>query len=250
MVLRRIVAALAAALSVAPLCFAAESGVDSAANVQPIIVYYVQRLPFMGRDADGNLTGLLIQPVAKAFAKAGVPLAWRESSTSRQLAIIESNTGRACSLGRYMTADRAAFARFSVPFYQDARWVGLANVNFKVSGHVRIADLMADPHVTVLLKDDLKLGPYLDGLVAHMNAKRVGITSDFDQMIRMIEAGRADFSFITGEEETYYRDKLALNEHDIKVIHFADMPAGEKRYLMCSRLVGDAEMEKINAYLK
>ena len=142
MVLRRIVAALAAALSVAPLCFAAESGVDSAANAQPIIVYYVQRLPFMGRDADGNLTGLLIQPVAKAFAKAGVPLAWRESSTSRQLAIIESNTGRACSLGRYMTADRAAFARFSVPFYQDAPWVGLANVNFKVSGHVRIADLI------------------------------------------------------------------------------------------------------------
>ena len=48
----------------------------------------------------------------------------------------------------------------------------------------------------------------------------------------------------------YYRDKLGLSERDFKVIRFIDMPAGEKRYLMCSKLVGDAEMEKINAYLK
>jgi len=240
MVLRRI-AVIAAILSIAPACFAAG---------EPIVVYYVQRPPFMGHDTDGKLAGILIQPVAAAFSRAGIPVDWRESSTTRQLTIIEANATRACSVGRYKTPERAAFARFSVPFYQDLPWVGLAGVKFKVPEHARAADLLADPGVTVLLKNDIKLGPYVDGLIEHMKAKRVGITSDFDQMISMIQAGRADFSFITGEEEMYYRDKLGLSERDFKVIRFTDMPAGEKRYLMCSKLVGDAEMEKINAYLK
>ena len=51
MVLRRI-AVIAAILSIAPACFAAG---------EPIVVYYVQRPPFMGHDADGKLVGYDIE---------------------------------------------------------------------------------------------------------------------------------------------------------------------------------------------
>ncbi|MBV8636355.1 MAG: hypothetical protein JO002_17825, partial [Burkholderiaceae bacterium] len=149
----------------------------------------------------------------------------------------------------YKTPDREAFAKFSVPFYQDSSWVGLANVKFKAADQMRAADLMADPTVTVLLQDDIMFGAYADDLIVHMKAKRVG-TSDYSQMIKMIQAGRADLSLITGEEEAYYRNQLGYTDKDFKIIHFTDMPTGEKRHLMCSKSVDDAEMEKINAGLK
>ncbi len=240
MVLRAI-AAVMVLLSAAPQSVAAGGG--------PVVLYYVQRPPFMGRDAKDNLAGVLIPPVAAAFAKAGIPVVWSEASPLRQVTIIQSNAVRACSIGRYKTPERAAFAKFSVPYYQDSSWVGLTNVAFNAADHVRAADLMADPHVTVLIKDDIKFGPYVDNLIAHMKARRVGSASDYDQLIRMIQARRADFTLISGEEETYYRDKLGLTDKDFKIIHFSDMPAGEKRYLMCSKLVEDAEMERINAGL-
>lgn len=238
--LRNITFALAV-LPVVPPCLAAGD---------PLVLFYVQRPPFMGSGAGAGPAGSLIAPVEAAFAKAGIPAVWREASTLRQLTIIRNDTMRACSIGRYKTPDREAFARFSIPFYQDQPWVGVANVRLKIGERARAADLMADPNLTVLLKDDIKFGPYADDLIAHMKARRVGAMSDFGQIIRMIEAGRADFSLISGEEELYYRKQLGYTDKDFKVIHFTDMPAGEKRYLMCSKSVRDAEMEKINAGLK
>ncbi len=41
-----------------------------------------------------------------------------------------------------------------------------------------------------------------------------------------------------------------ISERDFNIIDFSDMPAVEKRHLMCCRLVEDAEMERINAGLK
>jgi ABC-type amino acid transport substrate-binding protein len=216
----------------------------------PLILYYVQRPPFMWRDAQGKVTGVLVTLTAAAFAKAGVAIIWKEASPPRQLAIIESNQSRVCALGRYKTPERLAFAKFSIPYYQDSASVGLANVNFKVSDHARAADLMADPNVTILLKDDIRLGPYTEDLISHMKAKRLGTSNDYEQIIRMIKAGRADFALFSGEEEAYYRNKLGFTDKDFKIIHFPDMPPGEKRYLMCSKQVEDAVLEKINAELK
>ncbi|HEX8955378.1 MAG TPA: transporter substrate-binding domain-containing protein [Burkholderiaceae bacterium] len=243
MELRRFVTAAAIAATMVSL-------VQACAAAEPIVLFYVQRPPFMGSGADGKLSGFLIPPVTRAFAKAGIPAVWREASTMRQLTIIRTDAMRACSTGRYRTPDREAYARFSLSYYQDMPWVGVANLRLKTEDRMRAADLMADPNVSVLLKDDIKFGPYADDLIAHMKAKRIGTTSDFGQIIRLVQAGRADFTFISGEEESYYRKQTGSTDKDLKIIHFTDMPAGEKRYLMCSKSVSDAEMEKINAGLK
>ncbi|HEX7645667.1 MAG TPA: hypothetical protein VF472_25970 [Burkholderiaceae bacterium] len=243
MVLRRFVTAVAIAAAMVPLA-------QACAAAEPIVLFYVQRPPFMGSDVDGKVAGVLIPPVTGAFAKAGIPAVWREASTMRQLTIIRTDAMRACSTGRYKTPDREAYAKFSVSYYQDMPWVGVANLRLKTEYRMRAADLMADPNVSVLLKDDVRFGPYADDLIAHMKAKRIGTTSDFGRIIRLVQVGRADFSLISGEEESYYRKQAGFTGKDFKIIHFTDMPAGEKRYLMCSKSVSDAEMERINAGLK
>ena len=217
---------------------------------EPVVLQYGQRPPFMGRDAGGNVTGILVAPAIAAFAKAGIPIVWSESSPPRQLAIIQANNSRTCALGRYKTPERAAYARFTKSFYQDAPSVAVANLNFKVPDNIRAADLMADPSLTVLFKNDILLGPYTQDLIAHMKAKQVGTGESYEQMIKMVVAGRAQFAFISGEEEGYYRDKLGAAAKEFRILHFSDMPPGEKRYIMCSKMIDEAEIEKINAGLK
>ena len=125
MVLRNVAFAVAVSALAPPSLAAGDS----------LVLYYGQRPPFMGRDEQGRVAGVLVAPVVAAFAKAGIAIVWKEASPARQLAIIESNRERACVLGRYKTPERLAIAKFSIPFYQDSASVGLANVNFKVSDH-------------------------------------------------------------------------------------------------------------------
>lgn len=43
---------------------------------------------------------------------------------------------------------------------------------------------------------------------------------------------------------------MGLSDRDCKTIRFSEMSAGEKRYVMYSKPVEEAEREKINAGLK
>lgn len=61
----------------------------------------------------------------------------------------------------------------------------------------------------------------------------------------MLVAGRADYFFIAAEEA------LALIEQEhasdlVQMVHFADMPAGNKRYIMCSKMVRESDMHLLN----
>jgi hypothetical protein len=227
----------------------AVSDAKSVGAGSPLLVLFHQHPPYVMRDAAGRLSGIVGQPAARAFAKAGVAIDPHESSPPRQLEALRRNEGRVCVLGMYKAPDREKFAKYSKPVSQDQAMVGLANKAFTPPPGITTPALLADPKVTVLLKEAILYGPYLDPLLAAAKARRNLTGAEFGQMVTMIWAGRADLSFFPREEAQYYAKAVGLAATDFNLIAFADMPAGEKRYILCSMQVEDAVLVRLNAAL-
>ncbi|HSY27850.1 MAG TPA: hypothetical protein VK832_10135, partial [Burkholderiaceae bacterium] len=83
-----------------------------------------------------------------------------------------------------------------------------------------------------------------------MKAKRITSYEEFGSLIKLVRFGRAQLTFVPIEEANYYIESMGYSRTDFNIIHFSDMPSGEKRYIMCDMKVEDAVIEKLNAELK
>lgn len=220
-----------------------------AASQPPIMLQHDERPPFLKTEADGSVSGTAATPAVRAFQTAGIPYEWKYESASRQIAMLKSGA-RVCSVGWYKTPERERFAKFSKPISQDSPMIGLANNHFQAPEKTGLDHLLADPEVTVLVKASIVYGPFLESRLAQMKAKRVMTFEEFGPMIRLIQLGRAQLTFIPIEEADYYIAKMGYAPKDFNIIHFAEMPPGEKRYIMCSMSIEDDVMDRLNAVLK
>ncbi len=228
----------------------------------PIVLLYTERPPYNSRTPDGKLSGIVGTPVTQAFAKAGLRFELHEASLQRQLEALKRNTPRVCVSGLYKTAEREQFARYTKPVSQDQAMVGLANAAFTPANGTAngagngngtptqtVHALLDHPEVTVLLRNAVNYGPFLEGQFATMKARRATTDGQFAQVVKMIYAGRAQLTFFPLEEAQYYAKVAGYSPQQFKVLTFGDMPAGEKRYILCSRQVDGAVVEKLNAGL-
>jgi polar amino acid transport system substrate-binding protein len=231
------------ALAMALCAAAAPACADEA-----LTIYYNERPPYLMTAADGSVAGLTATPAARAVQLAGLQLRWSKLPTNRQLAVVKDNKEAACAIGWFRNAEREAFAKFSQPLYQDRPTVALARGGFQRQAE-RLADELREHRPMVLLKDGFSYGPFIDGLMKQLHPPSMSTTVENSQMVRMIAAQRADFMYVSEEEAGYLIDQAGLAAGDVKIVRFADMPAGERRHLMCTRLVPDEWMARINRAL-
>jgi uncharacterized protein (TIGR02285 family) len=224
-------------------------GATLAAAQTPIVLQHDKRPPFLKIEADGSVSGTAATPAAQAFQKAGIPYVWKYESAARQVAQIQSGA-RVCSVGWYKTLERERYAKFSKPISQDTPMIALANSSFEAQGKADLDQILSNPEVTVLVKTSIVYGPYLEPRFARMKAKRVATYEEFGAMIRLINLGRAQITFIPIEEAEYYIEKMGYSRNDFNIIHFDDMPPGEKRYIMCSKSIEDDVMARLDAGIK
>ncbi len=127
--------------------------------------------------------------------------------------------------------------------------IGLADPRLKLAPDIALDDLLANPEISVAIKQSIVYGRYLDGKLVTMKARRIEVAAEFGSIIHMIELGRAGLTFVPLEEARYYVRRAGMEMTQFQILHFPDMPPGEKRYLMCSRKVPDELLERVNAYL-
>lgn len=216
----------------------------------PIVVQFTERPPFMKQEADGSVSGTVGTPVTQAFKKTGIPFVWQHTAAKRQLAVLQENAAPVCAIGWYKTAERERYAKYTKAISQDSPMIGLANAAFHARDNGKLADLLANPELSVLIKDAIVYGPYMDEQLAKMKAKRVVSFDEFGGLIKLIRLGRAELTFIPIEEANYYIESMGYTRNDFNIIHFSDMPPGQKRYLLCSMKVENAVIDKLNAELK
>lgn len=235
-----------------PICFLAVLAffcpeAIPAADCPKITVYFIERPPYLIRTPQG-VQGLTGDPTEWAFKTSGVKFEWQDLPTARQLSLIKENTGCDCLVNYFKTPEREEFGKYTLPIYQDQPHIALARAdNRKLKSGGTVDQLLATPEIVLEVKKDWSYGTFLDGKFAQHRPERDETMGDNTRLLKKIHAGRADFFFTTAAEADVLIADSGLPKEDFVYIAFTDMPMGEKRYLLCSRQVGDEIIERLNA---
>ncbi len=217
-----------------------------------ILLYYYDRAPYSMTDTQGEVSGLTATPAANAFNQAGIPFQWKKMPFKRQLVTIKHNNKRACGIGWFKNTERESFVRFTDPIYQDKPAVTISKKgNDALKKHRDLKSLFEDKQIKLLVKDGFSYGAYIDELISNYDPAIVSVvTSTNVQMLQMILSGRADYFFISEEEAEHIIVSAGYEMSQFQLQHFDDMPAGNHRYIACSRQVSPETVDLLNRALK
>jgi uncharacterized protein (TIGR02285 family) len=217
---------------------------------EAITIHYHNRRPFYMRDGD-RVHGLVIDPIARAFEAAGITYVWRETPAKRQLEIIAAGEERSCGAGWFKTPEREAFARYSLPIYRDNPFVAVVRAaDDFLDGRPTLEQAFKDKRLHLLVKKGYSYGPSIDKLLQTLAPQRITTTADNQDILKMIEHHRADYSLITEEEASDLLEGPEVGGDRFKIVRFADMPEGGKRYIICSKKVSEEEMARLDAAIQ
>ena len=234
-----------ALLGLVQTCRAAPAGVDV------ITLHYYDRPPFHSRDASGHITGLVADPTNKFMNRAGIAINWQFTPANRILTMLKFNKGMDCSPGWYKNPERESYAQFSLPIYQDKPLVGLSRADFRAPEGITAKELFSQPETRLLAKQNFSQGAYMDALIAKMPPSHVmRVAEEVSTMVKMLKADRADLIVTTQEETEIYIQQSGFSEKDFRVLKFPDVPAVEKRYILCSKQVPAEVIERINRAIR
>ena len=216
----------------------------------PIILHYNLRPPYL-LAVNGQLQGLTGSPAATAFQSAGVAFSLMETPATRQLKLLEEGRGQDCAVGWFKNPQREVFAKFTKPIYRDQPQVALlrAGTERLVDGE-SIDKLLANKGIVLLVKQSYSYGHGLDALIEQYQPLRVTTTDESRFMLKSIQLRAADYMFMAPEEVDPTIAAAGFERAQFKVAKLSGMPAGEHRYIMCSKQVPDALMVKLNAAIK
>lgn len=223
-----------------------------AAQAQPPIqVYYDERIPYAISDQKGDVQGLTASPVAGAFQTANIPFEWKRMPFKRQLMTIKANKKKVCGIGWFKNTEREIFARFSDPIYQDRPTIIVTKTGNNIfERHNKIAKLLQDDSVKLLVKDGFSYGKYLDEMIEQEQpTKLVVVGSSNLEMLQLILSGRADYFFTAEEEAREMIKSSGFGKNQFKIHRLVDMPSGNSRYLACSKQVPPVMIDQINQAL-
>ncbi len=214
-----------------------------------VTIHYNERPPY--QITSGNqVTGITIDPIAKAFQKTGIPFQWTVTPSKRQMVLFEANIGCDCGVGWFKNPDREKFALFTTVIYKDKPQVAIVRSNdMRLKNGTTIDAAFANKELHLLVKDGYSYGASLDEKIAKGNPPLIKTTVENVNMIYMLKNERADYYILAPEEAESLVTSAGLKMNEFRLVSFSDMPPGNERYLMCSKNVGENIIKKISAAL-
>jgi polar amino acid transport system substrate-binding protein len=229
-----------------PLATLGAIAADAAAAGEPIELYYFERPPYVAQRPGGaEVDGLTAAPAAQAFAAAGIAFRWVQLPTMRQLVTLRDSPRAACAVGWFRNPERDQQFKFTRPIYRDRPTVAIARADFQPAG-ATLAETLRAPRLRVLLKDGFSYGPLIDGMLAAARPERVMTSAESVAMVHMVAGQRAQFMFAAEEEAAYLVEQAGVPPAQLKLLHFADLPPGELRHILCSKATPDEVIERLN----
>ncbi|MCZ4282825.1 transporter substrate-binding domain-containing protein [Kiloniella laminariae] len=213
-------------------------------------VLFHARAPYYSQSGE-QVTGLIADRTAEVFQKAGIAFFWEEMPPKRQLVTISKNLEPVCAAGWFKNPEREAFARYTLPIYQDRPTVVLTRQDATaVIIHKRIDGLLADVRATLLIRDGYSYGAFLDDRINAVKPKMTATSQTNAVMADMITRGRADYMFMAEEEAISLLGELAFDGGGLALHTLDDMPVGNKRHIICSQQVSTAIIEALDRVIE
>jgi len=233
-----------------PQWYSAKSSSSRDNDKESITVHFHERRPFY-LSYKHEVNGLIADPIAQAFNLADIAYRWQETPAKRQLDIIKQNQDKSCAAGWLKTADKETFAQYSVPIYQNQQFVAIFRAeNSLVDETEQLEEVLNERRLQLLVKAGYSYGQYIDTRLTHHKPRLISTTVNNLNMLKMIQSHRADYCFMTEEEAKDLLLFSGLKRSDFKIVYFANMPAGNKRYIICSKMVDEETMDYLNGAIR
>ncbi len=217
---------------------------------QGIMVHYHERPPYYVTGPLG-VYGLCADPVKKAFFSADIPLKWVKTPAARQLDVLKYDGKNNAVIGWFKNPSREKFAVFSPYIYQDRPTIALARAdNPGLKSGLPLAETVKNTDLVLLRKQGYSYGEFIDDMIAAYNPKQEITTAENIGMLKIIHAGLADYFFISEEEARELIRTSGLLQDQFACIRFADVPGGNKRYLLFGRKTDQDIIERINIAIR
>lgn len=218
-----------------------------AASAAPIVtVSWRDKPPYHYLD-NGIPKGFLLERTRAIFAAAGVATRFAAEPQKRIWANFSHGATNYCSFSWYRLPEREAVSQYTLPISIDPPHSVLVSAAAlaRVKRHTTLASLLKDRELTLGVVDGVSYGADLDAMIAHSANQIMRRTVDTTSMMRMLGVGRASFMLVDREDWEYVHRREPILQSTTR-LDFPDMPAGLKRYIVCSRDISPHVMEKIN----
>ena len=221
-----------------------------AAAADQVTILFHGRPPYAYYAADRHVDGLLAAPVSAALAKAGIEADWSEMPPARQTEEIKRARQSVCGLGWFKRPEREAFASFTDPIYRDRPAVVVARRDDdRFADGISLEDSFKDPARTLIVKTGYSYGAAIDDWIKTLRPRTEKSSGANDLLLGMIDQSRVDYIIMAPEEaEDLLASRPQLGD-SLHAVSLSDAPAGEARYLMCSRATPAALIALINEAL-
>ncbi|HVO03460.1 MAG TPA: transporter substrate-binding domain-containing protein [Candidatus Cybelea sp.] len=241
---------IALGLLLAMIGVAREASAEDAQGGDALILYYHERPPYSAQQPDGSVRGITADIAAAALQAAGVAFRWTDLPSARQMEVIRRGETRVCGLGWFKTTDREAFAKFSGPIYHDRPSIVVARADDqRFAGTPTIDALFGNKALTLLTKTGYSYGAELDQKIASEAPTKRTDASDNRTMLGMISHARVDYMIMAEEEAKDLLGQADITQWGLAIYPLQNAPAGELRYLMCSKAVPDEVIRRIDEKL-
>jgi len=217
-----------------------------------LTVFYYERMPFYG-DRDGKPAGLLIDISRLILDQAGIKYHLVNVPVIRFFESLKK-PGNSCLIGALKTKEREVIYAYSDDYiYRDHPFRIIVNKGKRKA-------LPERPSIKQVLESELRLGvsdgyvygDWLDRKIIEHQPKlqKINIGNDSEKMHKMIIGGRFDYMFAVAEEARHIVAEDREHSDNLTIVEIADAPRGNMRYLLCSKEIDSAIMQKINAAIK
>lgn len=218
----------------------------SAGEPEKIVVHYHDRRPYHLTFKD-EVHGLVADPAIKAFNKAGIPFAWRETPARRQLNIIAANEDKSCAIGWFKTKERDQFALYSQPIYRNKPFVAVTRSDTALQNDSgTLEEVFYNNNHLLLVKSGYSYGAHIDDLLLKYRPWKISTTVNNRGMLQMILNNRADYLLMAEEEAIDLLFFSGIDKDKFTLVDFSDVPTGIERYIICTKKVGTATMSRLN----
>ena len=212
-------------------------------------VYYFHRPPYYVRLDDGKATGFLVEITKMILDTAGISHVFVETPPKRILKFIE-HAEYSCSVGWFKTRERESVALFSDPIYQDMPAEIVSRRSSSLFTEKPTLNQVLESPLTLGVVKGFSYGSDVDDAILRLNPSIFSISGEAESLLKMIQYKRIDYAFMAPEESNYILQQNPLMRSELQLIKIADVTQGNFRYLMFSKGVGSAVVERVNESIR
>lgn len=212
-----------------------------------IKVFYLEFPPYYYTNSNQEPAGFLLKKTEEIFRRAGIEATY-ESGVAKYVLQDMRALAATASIGWFKTPEREVFAKFSQPIYQNKpmQVLYLKKNDALFDSKETVAQLMADKSLTLGVVAGYSFGSKVDNLIKkHAPATKL-VTGGYPHLMRMLVEEQFSYMLVAPEEIASLVKMNYLVEGVFKARQMADIPAGNRRYLIFSKSVPGAVIRRVN----